>query len=92
MTPYRVAEISTLQKQGLIQTETRQKSDFFISNFRRVLNVVCFLSAILRTSPHTGIGVTRRCYFCDNFDLANAGETRNTVQPFSAPFHSSYLI
>jgi len=43
MTPNRVAEISTLQKQGLVQTETRQKSDFFISNFRLVLNVACFL-------------------------------------------------
>jgi len=43
MTPYRVAEISTLQKQGLVQAETRQKSEFLISNFRRVLNVVCIL-------------------------------------------------
>jgi len=27
MTPYQVAEIWTLQKQGLMQAETRQKSD-----------------------------------------------------------------
>jgi hypothetical protein len=27
MTPYQVAKISTLEKQGLVQAETRQKSD-----------------------------------------------------------------